>query len=122
IDGGKRWQSLQLNLPVVPITDLAVKNNDLIASTQGRAFWVLDDLSSLHGLDAVTPTAAHLFAPADAIRTRRAGFGRAPAGSGQNPPSGAIVTYWLDRGQDDVALEFLDPKGTVIKAFTSKDR
>ena len=47
LDGGARWQSLQLNLPIVPVTDLAVKDDDLIASTQGRAFWVLDDITPL---------------------------------------------------------------------------
>jgi hypothetical protein len=122
LDGGTRWQPLQLNLPVVPITDLTIKNNDLIASTQGRAFWVLDDLTPLQERDTVSPTAPYLFTPAETVRARRAGFGRAPAGIGQNPPSGAIVTYWLDRRQDEVTLEFLDATGTVIKAFSSKDR
>jgi photosystem II stability/assembly factor-like uncharacterized protein len=123
VDGGNRWQSLQLNLPIVPITDLTVKDNDLIASTQGRAFWVLDDVTPLQDLaDATAATAtAHLVAPRDAVRARRAGFGRAPAGAGQNPPAGAVISYWLGRDQD-VTLEIADTKGAVVKTATSRDR
>ena len=84
LDGGGRWQSLQLNLPIVPITDLTVKDNDLIASTQGRAFWILDDVTPLHNLGEAMTTAMHLVAPRDAVRARRGGFGRAPGGAGQN--------------------------------------
>jgi len=121
LDGGSRWQSLQLNLPVVPITDLTVKDNDLIASTQGRAFWILDDVTPLHGLGDAVSTAAHLFAPRDAARARRAGFGRAPNGIGQNPPAGAVITYWLGRAQG-VTLEVVDSKGVVVKTVTDRDR
>jgi photosystem II stability/assembly factor-like uncharacterized protein len=121
LDGGGRWQSLQLNLPIVPITDLTLKDDDLIASTQGRAFWILDDVTPLHEVGGAATQDAHLFAPRDAVRARRAGFGRAPAGAGQNPPAGAIVTYSLDRAQE-VTLEFLDAKGAVVKRATSGDR
>ena len=121
LDGGGRWQSLQLNLPIVPITDLTVKDDDLIASTQGRAFWILDDVTPLHELDDRTTATVHLFAPRDAIRGRRAGFGRAPGGAGQNPPAGAAITYSLARAQE-VTIEFVDPKGAVVKTATSRDR
>ena len=122
LDGGARWQSLQLDLPVVPITDLAIKNGDLIAATQGRSFWVLDDITPLHTIsDTVTMAEAHLFAPREAVRARRAGFGRAPAGAGQNPPAGAIITYSLNAARG-VTLEFVDPRGTVIKTVSSADR
>jgi photosystem II stability/assembly factor-like uncharacterized protein len=121
-DGGARWQSLQLNLPVVPITDLAIKDGDLVAATQGRAFWVLDDITPLHTTGATATTAAaHLFPPREAVRTRRAGFGRGPAATGQNPPVGAVVTYALNAAQD-VTLEFLDSRGTVIKSVSSTGR
>jgi len=105
----------------VPITDLTLKDDDLIASTQGRAFWILDDVTPLHEAGGAATQDAHLFAPRDAVRARRAGFGRAPAGAGQNPPAGAIVTYSLDRAQE-VTLEFLDAKGAVVKRATSGDR
>src|SRR5207248_725414 len=88
VDGGARWRSLQLNLPLVPITDLTLKNGDLVAATQGRAFWILDDVTPLAELAESSNGAARLFTPAEAIRARRAGFGRAPAGMGQNPPAG----------------------------------
>ncbi|HMF95729.1 MAG TPA: hypothetical protein VKE96_15620 [Vicinamibacterales bacterium] len=121
LDGGGRWESLQLNLPIVPITDLAVKDNDLIASTQGRAFWILDDVTPLYDLAGAMTTDAQLMAPRDAVRARRGGFGRAPAGAGQNPPGGAAVTYWLGRDQD-VAIDIVDAKGTVVKHATNHDR
>jgi photosystem II stability/assembly factor-like uncharacterized protein len=119
---GAQWQPLQLNLPIVPITDLTIKNDDLIASTQGRSFWVLDDITPLHEMkDAVTTSTAQLFPPRDAIRSRRGGFGRGATGAGQNPPAGAIVTYSLPAAQD-VTLEFVDAKGAVVKSVSSADR
>jgi photosystem II stability/assembly factor-like uncharacterized protein len=118
---GTEWRSLQLNLPIVPITDLTIKNDDLIASTQGRSFWVLDDLTPLHGMSGTTTTAAQLFPTHDAVRARRGGFGRGASGVGQNPPGGAIVTYSLPAAQP-VTLEFLDAKGTVVKSVTSGER
>jgi len=71
-------------------------------------------------IDAATAT-AHLVTPRNAVRARRAGFGRAPAGAGQNPPAGAVISYWLGRDQD-VTLEILDTKGAVVKTATSRDR
>jgi photosystem II stability/assembly factor-like uncharacterized protein len=121
LDGGGRWQSLQLNLPIVAITDLTVKDNDLIASTQGRAFWILDDVTPLHDLASAMTTAAHLVAPRHAVRARRGGFGRAPNGAGQNPPGGASIAYWLGRDQD-VAIEIVDATGAVVKRATNRDR
>ena len=120
LDGGIRWQPLQLNMPVVPITDLAIKNDDLIASTQGRAFWVLDDITPLRAL-VDTSSAVRLLPPRDAVRSRRAGFGRAGAGVGQNPPAGAVITYTLQIAQP-VTLEFLDAQGALIKQASSGDR
>jgi photosystem II stability/assembly factor-like uncharacterized protein len=121
-DGGLRWESLQLNLPFVPVTDLTIKDDDLIASTQGRAFWVLDDITPLRASsDAVPSAGAQLFVPRDAIRSRRAGFGRGAVGVGENPPAGAIVTYALGAAQE-VTIEILDEAGTVIKSVSSRDR
>jgi hypothetical protein len=81
-DGGAHWQPLQFNMPVVPITDLTVKNDDLVAATQGRAFWVLDDITPLRALDDGATT-ARLFPLRDALRSRRAGFGRPVRASGR---------------------------------------
>ncbi len=121
LDDGAQWQSLQLNLPIVPITDVTIRTDDLIASTQGRAFWILDDLTPLHAIATTTTMGTRLFAPRDAIRVRRAGASRAQPGLGQNPPAGAIVTYSLDSAQP-VTLEFLDSRGTVIRTASSVDR
>ncbi|MEJ7577851.1 MAG: hypothetical protein WKF74_12715 [Pyrinomonadaceae bacterium] len=124
-DDGANWQSLQLNLPIVPITDLAVhkRDRDLIAATQGRSFWVLDDLNVLHGMTpAVTSADAQLFQPEDSYRMTGGSFPiPATATVGQNPPTGAVIYYNLrNKPQGEVALEFLDSSGKVIKRFTSK--
>ena len=70
-DDGRKWQPFQLNLPRVPITDIKVYHKDLIVTTQGRAFWILDNVSALHQITPrLTTTAAHLYAPRDGYRTR----------------------------------------------------
>jgi hypothetical protein len=82
---------------------------------------VLDDITPLHDMGGVATAAVHLFPPRDAVRTRRAGFGRGAAGVGQNPPAGAIVTYSLGSAQA-VTLEFLDARGAVVRSVSSTDR
>ncbi len=124
-DDGENWQSLQLNLPVVPITDLALqkRDKDLVVATQGRSFWVLDDLNVLHQMkDEVAKADAHLFKPEDTYRTvGGGGFANPMATAGQNPPSGVVVYYHLkDKPKDEVTLEFLDSSGKSIKKFSSK--
>src|SRR6185503_12305931 len=83
-DDGGSWQSLRKNLPVVPIHDLVVKDNDLIAATHGRSFWILDDLTPLHQL---TPEVAradrHVFKPRDVWRVRGGGGGGGEGGPPQ---------------------------------------
>ena len=121
-DDGARWQRLQLDLPPVPVHDLAVADGDLVAATHGRSFWVLDDLSPLRQLaPAVVAKRAHLFAPRPAYRVSWRG-GRAPAARpvGKNPPSGATVSYWLASPGQEVTLDFLDAGGRVIRSFTSR--
>ena len=80
-DNGAHWQSFQLNLPNVPVTDIKLHHNDLIVSTQGRAFWIIDDISSLHQTHAADSRLAdvHLFKPRDGYRTR-AGSGESGTG------------------------------------------
>jgi photosystem II stability/assembly factor-like uncharacterized protein len=119
-DDGANWQTLQLNLPVVPITDLVVKENDLVVATQGRSFWILDDLTPLHQLtDKVAASTAHLFKPRMTYRMRG---GSAPIPSvGQNPPNGVVVFYYLkSKPEGEIKLELLDAKGDTIRTFTSK--
>ncbi|MCX6603475.1 MAG: glycosyl hydrolase [Acidobacteria bacterium] len=126
LDNGDNWQQFQLNLPVVPITDLAFhkRENDLVIATQGRSFWVFDDLPILHQLtDKIRTSAIHLFEPKPAYRYAGPGPNRRGGGgaSGQNPPTGVVVNYLLQaKPKGEVTLEFLDPAGKLIKKFSSK--
>lgn len=119
---GRSWQTLQRNLPPVPIHDLAVKEGDLVAATHGRSFWIMDDLSPLRQLsDEHLAKDAHLYQPSDAWRVNwGGGGGRGAHPTGQNPPSGALIYYSLKNARQDVALDFLDAGGTVIRTFVSK--
>ena len=124
-DNGANWQSLRRNLPIVPIHDLAVKEGDLIAATHGRSFWILDDLSALRQLNPeITRTPAHLFKPRKVYRASFGGGGGNGAAGGRptgaNPPSGAVIDYWLAQPRQVVTLDFLDTQGKVIRSFTSQ--
>jgi len=122
-DDGGHWQSLKLNLPTTPIHDLTVKNDDLIAATHGRAFWILDDISPLRQMSATTANEdAHLYQPAAAIRFRGPGFALpATVPVGANPPTGLIIDYFLKSApKDAVELEILDAKGKVVRKISSK--
>jgi photosystem II stability/assembly factor-like uncharacterized protein len=94
---GQQWQALQLNLPMSPVNDLVVKNNDLVIATHGRSFWVLDDITPLEQYsDSVAQDAAHLFTPAAANHTLfRGSFFGGGGNTGKNPPAGAVISYWL---------------------------
>jgi len=128
-NGGDQWQSLQLNLPVVPITDLAVhkRERELIAATQGRSFWILDDLPLLHqlmdagGFKAVSETA--LFKPKETYRMPGGGGFPLPATAtiGRNPAAGVVVYYSLKtKPTSDMQLEFLDSSGKLIRRFRGR--
>ncbi|PYQ27215.1 MAG: glycosyl hydrolase [Acidobacteria bacterium] len=120
-DDGANWQTLQLNLPIVPVTDLTVRDNDLIAATQGRAFWMIDDLSPLQQwTNDVANQRAHLFTPRATWRMAGAQSDRLPNGYGKNAPAGVIVDYWL--GKDvkpgtKVKIAFLNPDKSVIREY-----
>jgi len=122
---GESWQSLQLNLPVVPITDLAIHKGekDLVAATQGRSFWILDDLTVLHQWkDAVAQAEVHLFKPEESYRMPGGGF-RIPSNAsiGENPPAGATIWYWLkEKPKGEVTIEILEASGKSIKKFSSR--
>lgn len=123
-DGGASWQTLRRNLPIVPIHDLAVKEGDLIAATHGRSFWILDDLSALRQMTAaIANSQSHTFKPRNVYRAGfNGGGGTGAAGrhpTGENPPSGATIYYWLKSPRQVVTMDFLDAKGAVIKSFTS---
>jgi photosystem II stability/assembly factor-like uncharacterized protein len=124
-DDGVNWQSLQSNLPVVPITDLAIhkREKDLVAATQGRSFWVLDDLTVLHQItDESRRAEVHLFKPEETYRMAGASGGRQPnAAVGENPPSGVVVYYSLKSKPGEVSIEFLDSAGKLVRKYSSAD-
>ena len=128
-DNGERWQPMQFNLPVVPITDLAIhkRENELVAATQGRSFWIFDDLPLIHqimdagGFGAASET--QLFKPKDSYRMPGGGgFPLGPTATvGKNPASGVIVYYSLKtKPNSDVQLEFFDSTGKSIRKFTGR--
>ena len=125
LNGGASWQPFQLNLPVVPITDLAFhkREKELVVATQGRAFWILDDLPLVYQLsDAALKEPMHLFAPKETYRTAGGGGFRPPdPATGQNPASGTVVYYSLAaKPKGDLTIEFLDSNGKLVKRFSSK--
>ncbi len=123
-DAGEHWQSLQLNLPHVPIHDLVVhpREKDVIVATHGRSFWILDDVTPLHQItDEVAQSDVVLFKPRHVYRTRGISFRRPGMSVGQNPPNGAIFYYYFkQKPEEEVKLEILDARGRVIKTFSSK--
>ncbi len=124
---GKDWQPFQLNLPIVPITDLTIKNDNLIAATQGRSLWLIDDLTPLHQLsDAVASSDFYLYKPMDSYRMGGGGrFGRPNPRAGQNHPGGVMVNFYMkeELGKDDeVTLAFHEMDGDLIKEFSTKSK
>jgi photosystem II stability/assembly factor-like uncharacterized protein len=117
---GASWAPMQLNLPVTPITDIKVHRKDLVLSTMGRGFWILDDLSAVQQLAAVTNTARHaLLAPRPAIRWRHAASPATP-GNPEYPAAHAAIDYWLaGKPAAAPALEILNSAGRVIRTFTT---
>ncbi|HYL78174.1 MAG TPA: hypothetical protein VEU96_28420 [Bryobacteraceae bacterium] len=120
-DNGAHWQSFQLNLPATPVTDIKVAHQDLVLSTQGRSFWILDDLTPLHQLDKAAGAPAFLFQPREAVRTPARGGGGLGGRSGvQYPLSGAMIDYYLASAPSgDITLEILDGAGQLVRKFSS---
>lgn len=117
-DDGAHWQSLQLELPATPVTDLKVHRGDLVVATQGRSLWILDDLSPLRQLSReVAESDAWLYAPRDAWRADLGGGwggNRWPA----SRPDGALFRYWFAEDPDGPAtMEILDREGDVVRAW-----
>jgi hypothetical protein len=122
-DGGAKWQSLQLNLPNSPIHDLIVKNDDLVVATHGRSFWILDDLTPLRAASTRAATEAVLYKPRLTYRLRWPEFFERRQPVGENPPSGAIVYYYLPSAPKGVVtLEFLDASGKVVRRYSNEEK
>ena len=124
-DDGANWRSFQLNLPVVPITDLTIKENDLVVATQGRSFYVLDDLSVIQQMtESIKDKKLHIFNVNPAYRLQvnpfAASFGT-PVNAGANPPAGAVINYYIKEAGDSVkaTITILDKDKKVIRTYAT---
>jgi photosystem II stability/assembly factor-like uncharacterized protein len=103
-DGGANWQSLRLDMPVTPVHDIAIKDDDVVIATHGRSFYVLDHIGVLRQMSAtVAQSNAYLFQPGDAMRS---------------VSRGAAIDYYLKQQADRVAIDILDAQGNVVRTFT----
>ena len=118
-DGGASWTPFQQNLPVTPITDLKVVGTDLVLSTMGRSFWILDDLTPLH--EAPPGDTAHLFAPRDEVRLRFSGnpFRERSPADPEYPVPGPRFTYRLPAAVAAARIEVRDENGELVRSFES---
>ncbi|MBT8253442.1 MAG: glycosyl hydrolase, partial [Bacteroidia bacterium] len=120
---GRNWKPFQLNLPIVPITDATIKDNNLIVATQGRSLWIIDDLSLIHQMYDADLSSNILFKPKDSYRMR----GGSRSGSkttGTNHPNGVITYYYLKdfKEKDKISLTYFDQKGDSIKTYSNTDK
>ncbi|MCB0372614.1 MAG: glycosyl hydrolase [Muricauda sp.] len=123
-DDGESWSSFQLNLPITAIRDLHVRDNDLIAATHGRSFWMIDDLTPLHQLsDEIKNSEFYLYKPDMAYRMHQSGGWSEPNTKlvGENHPNGAIINFYLKdlKEGDKVTMDILEMNGTVIRSFSN---
>jgi photosystem II stability/assembly factor-like uncharacterized protein len=126
LDDGDHWQSLQMNLPVTSVRDLAIHGDDLIAATFGRSFWMLDNITPLRqALAARSANGPWLFSPATAIRMDNDSFPGTPIPpeepTAENPPNGAMIDYFLPAAASVVQLEIFDPQKNLVRKFSSED-
>lgn len=126
IDDGAHWQPLRLNMPASSIRDLVVHEDDLVIGTHGRSIWILDNIAPLREMArAIAARTPHLFTPPTATRVRWNMFSDTPLPpeepTGQNPPDGAILDYYLTGAAKEVTLEVLDEQGMTIRHFSSTD-
>lgn len=122
-DDGANWGPFQLNLPITPITDLALKDDQLIAATQGRSFWMIDDLGPIRQAQAnIASKAMHLYQPTPAWRM--SGWQqRSPRNAGTNHPGGIPVHFYLadePNEKTEIKLGFYDAQGSLIREFSTR--
>ncbi|MDB4898477.1 MAG: glycosyl hydrolase repeat-containing protein, partial [Gemmatimonadetes bacterium] len=126
LDDGDHWQPLRLNMPASSIRDLVIKDDDVVAATHGRSFWILDDITPLRQLEQSSLASdVVLFAPQRATRVRWNTNTDTPIPqeepAGDNPPDGAIVDYYLRASSNDATLEILDASGALVRRFRASD-
>lgn len=123
VDDGASWQSLRMNMPASSIRDLVIHENDLVIGTHGRSIWILDDFSFLRELTELPKDEPHLFQPSVATRVRFNMFADTPLPpeepTGDNPPDGALIDYYLPHDSKEVVLEILDGNNQLIDKFSS---
>ena len=119
---GAHWEKFQLNLPIVPITDLTIKDDNLIVATQGRSVWVIDDLTILHQLDDATKSAdAILYKPRDSYRTKGRAARKPSKTEGENLANGVITHFYLKdfSEKDSVALTYTKMNGDTLETYST---
>lgn len=125
-DDGASWKSFQLNLPIVSIRDLHVKDNNLIAATHGRSFWLIDDLTPLHQLsNEVAQSNFYLFQPKDSYRMQQRGSRYDDRFEGENHPNGVLFQYHVksfNGEKDKASLDILDLNDNLIRSFATNEK
>jgi photosystem II stability/assembly factor-like uncharacterized protein len=123
-DDGAHWQPLQLNLPLSPIHDLVVHDNDLVVATHGRSFWILDDVTPLRQLTPQMAQArAILYKPEPAVRLHYPEFVERRRPVGENPPPGAVINYYFaSKPKEEVTLEITDANGKLVRRLSSVEK
>ena len=121
-DDGRSWQDFQHNLPRTPVTDIKIYRKDLVISTMGRGFWIMDNLTPLHQLKSELADADyHLYGPKKAIRIRYRSYGRNPDDPEYPPPGAAIDYYLAEKIEKEIKLEILNEAGKVIRSFSNSN-
>jgi photosystem II stability/assembly factor-like uncharacterized protein len=124
-DDGAHWQPLQLNLPVSSVRDMVVHGDDLVVATHGRSFWILDDITPLRQAAAKAGAdAAFLYEPEPAVRIDNDAFTGTPLPpeepTGENPPNGAVLDYYLPAAAGAVELFFYDSHHDLVRHIGSE--
>jgi photosystem II stability/assembly factor-like uncharacterized protein len=121
---GQSWSSLQLNLPIVPITDLTIKNDNLIAATQGRGLWIIDDLNTIKQSLDFKGKSNHLYAPTDSYRIPGSQR-KNTKGAGTNHPGGVTSYFYLkdyNEDEDTISISYLTNNGDTIRSFSTHSK
>ncbi len=119
-DDGQNWQAFQLNLPVVPINDMTIQDNDLVVATAGRSFWILDDLGAIQS-SPLSGQSLTVVKPKDTYMIFGGSTDRPVPGLGQNPKSGVTIDYYLDEKTDSIPLTLEVMKnGETLRLYSSK--
>nr|WP_298923128.1 glycosyl hydrolase [uncultured Allomuricauda sp.] len=119
---GRKWEKFQLNLPIVPITDMTIKENNLIVATQGRSIWMIDDLTVLHQLNASAKSATTmLYKPKDSYRTKGSAAKESSKTEGQNHPNGVVTHFYLKEmsEKDSISITYTTMNGDTLANYST---